>query len=567
MFDGFTSRWMMPARCALRRPRAAWMVSSRARFGSRRPSAGCARRLPAPGDPVLLAGHATAKAGLRELTFALSAPATAQPDAAPRQSPEQPHWEKGLLEAALKAWETEAVLAMRPVHTAGIAGAAVGLIGHEGYGVRLDLSRLTSPLQPYELLLSNSAGRLLIVGQPGMEASLRAPFEEKGLRCQVIGEIANTRRLEVLHQDRTVASIPVYPLTPIGAPIYQLAYSRPAYIKEHRQFRASHIPKPESYPDAARSLWAAARIVAKSRRWRGSPAGANDAVLIPIALPDQQLALAIGGNPQYTLADPQSGAMIAIAGAARRVICSGGEPLAAGACLYFGTPYEKEVYWQFVQSIKGIGEVCAKLGLSLSGAEVSFCHQRVFPDRTEAICPTPVIAVLGTVETPMPLGFQQAGHQLYMLGTPSNDLASSEYLRFLHQFERSPAPRFELDEEVYLQQSLKRMIREKRIASAHDISEGGLFVALTEAAVISGLGFHIESDNNFRKDAYLFGEGQNRIVVSAAPENEDDLVNFLNSHNVSFTKLGAVLQDRIIIDDEDFGLVADWQRPFETTPG
>jgi len=162
----------------------------------------------------------------------------------------------------------------------------------------------------------------------------------------------------------------------------------------------------------------------------------------------------------------------------------------------------------------------------------------------------------------MTLDFKAAGHQVYMIGTPQNDIASSEYLRIVHGIDLSPAPHFDLDEEFHIQHNLKAIIKKEMVESAHDVSEGGLFVALMESAMIRGLGFDIETDTNFRKDAYLFGESQSRVVVSVTEEMEDELVNHLNSHNVPFTKLGEVTEGKLAIDGESFGEIGQWKQTY-----
>jgi phosphoribosylformylglycinamidine (FGAM) synthase-like enzyme len=176
-----------------------------------------------------------------------------------------------------------------------------------------------------------------------------------------------------------------------------------------------------------------------------------------------------------------------------------------------------------------------------------------------------MMGVIDDVDNLMSPEFKESGHQIYMLGTPYNDFASSEYLRLIHHVQESSVPKFELDEEYHNLYNLKVIIRKKLIQSAHDISEGGLMTALLEAALPHNLGFDIETDSNFRKDAYLFGESQGRIIVTVTPDNEDELVNYLNSHNVSFSKLGEVVGRRVIVDNQDFGLLKDWKSIHEQT--
>jgi phosphoribosylformylglycinamidine synthase len=260
------------------------------------------------------------------------------------------------------------------------------------------------------------------------------------------------------------------------------------------------------------------------------------------------------------------GTMIAVAEAARNIVCSGGEPVAITNCLNFGNPYNPEVYWQFVHAIKGMGEACKRFGTPVTGGNVSFYNQSVVKDKTEPVYPTPTIGMLGILdnaERRMTLDFKAPGHPIYMIGTPQNDIACSEYLRIVHKVNLSPAPHFDLDEEYHIQLNVKALIKNGMIQSAHDISEGGLFTTLLESAMVNGLGFDVETDSNFRKDAYLFGESQSRVVVSCTPGLEDELVNYLNSHNVPFTKLGEVTGENIVIDREDYGALPEWKALYD----
>jgi phosphoribosylformylglycinamidine synthase II len=420
---------------------------------------------------------------------------------------------------------------------------------------------------------------MLIVGKKGMEKTLYAVFDKWDLECAQIGEATDTGRLEFYHRGEKVADVPAEALVlGGGAPVYHREYHRPAYLKQVAQFKASQIPWPKDYVETAKTVCRSPNIA--SKRWiyeqydsmvRTNTMTTNapsDAAVARIKGSRKALAMTVDCNAAYVHADPYAGAMIAVAEAARNIVCSGGEPLAITNCLNFGNPYNPEVYWQFVHAIKGMGEACRKFGTPVTGGNVSFYNQSVYKDRTEPVYPTPTIGMLGILEDindHMTLHFKAPGHQIYMIGTPSNDLNCSEYLRRVHQVRLSPAPRFDLEEEYQVQQNLKALIRSRQIESAHDISEGGLFVALLESALAGGLGFQVETDGNFRKDAYLFGESQSRVVITVLADNEDELVNYLNSHNVSFTKLGEVAGDRLLIDNEDFGGLEEWRTLYESS--
>ena len=235
------------------------------------------------------------------------------------------------------------------------------------------------------------------------------------------------------------------------------------------------------------------------------------------------LAITTDCNSRYVFADPYKGAMIAVAEAARNIVCSGGQPLGVTNCLNFGNPYNPEVYYQFVQAIKGMGEACRKFDTPVTGGNVSFYNQN--PEG--AVYPTPTIGMVGLLENvkdKMTLDFKEENDLIFLIGKSTDDINSSEYLHKIKGVEFSPAPHFDLDEEFALQQRLKELIQKKLIESAHDVSEGGLFVALAESAFKNNLGFDVvANDYRIRKDAYWFGESQSRVVVSVKILNEDEV--------------------------------------------
>jgi phosphoribosylformylglycinamidine synthase len=201
---------------------------------------------------------------------------------------------------------------------------------------------------------------------------------------------------------------------------------------------------------------------------------------------------------------------------------------------------------------------------------VSFYNQSVLADRTEPIFPTPTIGMLGILEDvkyQMTLSFKKEGHLIYMIGTPQNDINCSEYLRLVHKVQLSPAPTIDLDEEFHIQLNLSKLIRRRLIESAHDVSEGGLFTTLLESAMAGNIGFEAETDDNFRKDVYLFSESQSRIVITCTADKEDDLVNYLNTHNIPFTRIGEVTGKRVLVDGEDYGTLNEWKAIYDHTLG
>jgi len=528
------------------------------------------------GNPVFIVGSATGKDGIHGATFASADLTENSPDDLPAVQVGDPFQEKLLLEASLEAIQTGAVVGMQGMGAAGIACSSSEMSAKGGVGMELFLDRVPTRqanMQAFEIMISESQERMLIVGKKDEEEKLLEVFRKWDLECAQIGAVTDTGRVIAYYCGEVVSDIPAQSLVlGGGAPVYEREYTRPAYMKEIRKFNPKSVATPKDWKACARTVFTSPNIV--SRRWiyqqydsmvRTNSISTNapsDAALVRVKGTNKALALTTDCNSAYVYADPFIGAQIAVAEAARNIVCSGGEPVAVTNCLNFGNPYNPEAYYQFVYAVKGMGEACEKFNTPVTGGNVSFYNQSVFKDHTEPVYPTPTIGMLGVldnIEQQTTLDFKQEGDQIYMIGTPHNDMNSSEYLRLVHGITQSPPPFFDLDEEYHLQQKVKVLIEKQLIQSAHDISEGGLFTTLLECAMVGQLGFNIETDHNFRKDAYLFGESQSRIVITISSEREDEFIQFLNTNNVSFSLLGEVTGSNVLIDEEDFGKVSDWK--------
>jgi phosphoribosylformylglycinamidine synthase subunit PurL len=543
-----------------------------------------------PGNPVFIVGSATGKDGIHGATFASADLTEESAEDLPAVQVGDPFQEKLLLEASLEAIKTGAIVGMQDMGAAGITCSTSEMSAKSGTGMRIDLDKIPTRqanMKPFEILLSESQERMLIVAKKGQEHLILKVFEKWDLECELIGEVTDTGRLAFFENGIQVVDIPSEPLVlGGGAPVYQREYTRPAYLDELAKFDFDSIEQPSNYIQAAKKLFHAPNIV--SKRWiyeqydsmvRTNSMTTNrpsDAALVRVKGTNKALAVTTDCNAAYVYADPYKGAMIAVAEGARNIVCAGGQPLAITNCLNFGNPYNPEVYWQFVHVIKGMGEACTKFNTPVTGGNVSFYNQSQYkdengkPPRTEPVHPTPTIGMLGLLEDAsdqMTLDFKSEKDLIYLIGTSRNDINCSEYLRVVHNVKKSPAPYFDLNEEYDLQNVLKGLTSDKTVKSAHDVSEGGLFVCLMESAMINNFGFKISTDQNIRKDAFLFGESQSRVVVSIAPENEAAFNNFLNANNFPASKLGEVFGDRIVIDDEDFGEITEWKKVYDNTLG
>ncbi len=537
-----------------------------------------------PGNPVFIVGSRTGKDGIHGATFASADLHEESHEDLPSVQVGDPFQEKLLLEASLEAIKTGAVVGMQDLGAGGIACSTSEMSAKSSTGMRIDLTKVPTRqanMQAWEILLSESQERMLIVGKAGEEQSLFDVFEKWDLECVQIGEVTDSGSLEYFYFGEKVAEIPAKSLVlGGGAPAYDREQTKPAYMTEVSKFRLNKIETPKDYKAAALKLFSLLNLV--SKRWiyeqydsmvstnNLSTNAPSDASVVRIKGSKKSLVLTVDCNPAFVHADPYTGAMIAVAEAARNITCTGGVPVAITNCLNFGNPYNPEVYYQFVHAIKGIGDACRKFNTPVTGVNVSFYNQSQIGDKTEPIFPTPTIGMLGILEDAShqtTLNFKEEGDVIYMLGNIMNDLGSSEYLRNVLGVKLSPAPYFDLHEEFELQQLIRQLIRKNWLNSAHDVSDGGLFTNLLESAIASGLGCNIETVDTFRKDCFLFGESQSRVVISLPANKEDELQTFLVNSNVSFTKLGEVFGTEVVIDGENFGSVAAWKLIFDTTLG
>lgn len=537
-----------------------------------------------PGNPVFIVGSATGKDGIHGATFASADLTEDSADDLPAVQVGDPFQEKLLLEASLEVITTGAVVGMQDMGAAGITCSTSEMSAKSGTGMKIDLSKVPtrqSNMVPFEILLSESQERMLIVAKKGEEQKLLDVFDKWDLECEEIGVVTDTGRLEFFYEGEKVADVPAEPLVlGGGAPVYKREYTRPAYFDKIAAFDQEAIATPDDTLATAKQLFASPNIV--SKRWiyeqydsmvRTNSMGTNapsDAALVRVKGSTKALAVTTDCNSAYVYADPYKGTMIAVAEAARNIVCSGGLPVAITNCLNFGNPYNPEVYFQFVNAIKGMGEACRKFDTPVTGGNVSFYNQSVHKNGTEPVYPTPTIGMLGLLdhyEQAMTLYFKEAGQSIYLLGQSQEDLGSSEYLRLIHGVEQSPAPYFDLEEEYALQQEVSKIIKAGLIDACHDVSEGGLFVTLMEAAMPKGIGFEINTDPSIRKDAFLFGESQSRVMVAVKPEQEEALLNHLKTQNIINMKLGQTLAGNVAIDGQDFGAVREWKSTYDHTLG
>lgn len=521
------------------------------------------------GNPVYIVGSATGKDGIHGATFASEDISEDSTEKLPAVQVGDPFQEKLLLEATLEAIATGYIVGVQDMGAAGITCSTSEMSAKGECGMKVWLDKVPTRqknMLPFEILLSESQERMLFVIEKGKETAVEKIFEKWDLNCAQIGEVTEGGMLEYYMNDERVAEVPADPLVlGGGAPVYHREHKEPAYYQEYKQFDMAQVEEPEDYREVAHFLLENPNIA--SRRWvseqydsmvgtaNASTNAPSDAAVVNVQGTNKFLVMSLDCNSRYVNADPEQGAAIAVAESARNVVCSGGEPVAITNCLNFGNPYVPEVYWQFVGAITGMKKACEKLGTPVTGGNVSFYNQS---SDEGPVFPTPTIGMLGLLEgldNRMTLDFKNADDKIFLVGTARNDISSSEYLYGYHHIKASPTPHFDLDEEHALQQQVLRLIREQAITSAHDLSDGGLWVALCESAMAGKLGFEVERpDKDIRKDAFWFGEAQSRVLVSVSPVKESAFRAAMQDSGVGFTELGIVTEDNTYrVEGENWG--------------
>ncbi len=527
------------------------------------------------GNPVFIVGASTGKDGIGGASFASADISENSAQDLPAVQVGDPFEEKKLLEACLEAIQTKAIIGMQDMGAAGITCSTSEMSAKGEHGMIIHLDRVPTRqagMKPWEMLLSESQERMLIVVKKGSENHVQQVFDKWDIHCVPIGEVTSEQRLKYYMHGELVADVPGESLVlGGGAPVYTREYSEPAYFKQIAAFNADEIPVPADLKATAWNLVQLPNIASKRWIWEQYDSmvgtgntGTNapsDATIVRVHGSEKALAVTVDCNSRYVYADPYKGGMMAVAEAARNIVCSGGTPVAITNCLNFGNPYNPEVYYQFVHAIKGMGEACLRFDTPVTGGNVSFYNQG--PEG--AVYPTPTIGMVGVLDSldaKMTIAFCAPADHIYLVGTAREDIACSEYVHNLLGYTHSPAPYFHLEEEAQVQETVSRLISGKVIQHAHDVSEGGLFTCLLESALASGFGFDIHTDEAIRKDAFLFGESASRVVVSVHASLAAVLEAEIGA--VPFRKLGVVKAGgEMCIDGASWGYISDWIEAYD----
>jgi len=534
------------------------------------------------GNPVFIVGSRTGKDGIHGASFASKDITEDSANDLPAVQVGDPFQEKLLLEATLELGKTDAVVGMQDMGAAGITCSSNEMSAAGKHGMIIHLDKVPTrqkDMKDWEILLSESQERMLVVVEKGKEDIVNAIFDKWDLSCEQIGEVTPGDRVKYYMHGELVGDLPCDDLVlGGGAPVYEREYTEPAYYQQYKKFDINNVEQPTDLVEVAKFLTAHQNIA--SKRWvyeqYDSMVGTinmstnypTDAGIVNLKGTDKALAMTVDCNARMVNADPEEGCAMAVAEAARNIVCSGGVPSAITNCLNFGNPYNPEVYWQFVGAIKGMTKACKKFNTPVTGGNVSFYNQSAVDGTEVPVFPTPTIGMLGIVEDKKhitSLAFKGKSDLIYLLGKCENDISSSEYLASFHGVKESPAPNFDLDVEYELQQTIIKLIRAGVVESAHDIADGGLFITLLESAMYKNLGFDITSCCEVRVDALLFGEAPSRVVVSVCETTEGKFLDLLKNSHTPYMLLGHVTKGDIRIDDTSFGDIAEYKELYDNS--
>ncbi len=513
------------------------------------------------GNPVLIVGSRTGRDGIHGATFASEEISEESESKRPSVQVGDPFTEKLLLEATLEAIKTGYMVGIQDMGAAGITCSTSEMSARGKSGMVIDLDLVPTRedgMSAYEILLSESQERMLMVVKKGFEDEIIKIFKKWDLNAVVIGYVTKDGRLRVKKDGKIVVDIPADLLVVGGgAPVYTREAKEPEYLKEVRNFNPYELAIPENLNETFLRLISSPNIASKEWVYQqyDTMIGTNtvvlpggDASVIRIKGTNKAIAVKTDCNARYVYLNPYRGTMIAVAESARNVVCTGAEPVAITNCLNFGNPYKPEIYWQFKEAVRGMGDACRFFNTPVTGGNVSFYNES--PEG--AVYPTPVIGMLGLIEDlkfVTTANFKSPGDLIILIGENTDEVGGSEYLAWIYGKVLGDAPEIDLELERRVQRTCLEGIRLGLIKSAHDVSDGGIAVALAECCMIDKenlLGCEVEFKDEIRPDFLLFGEGQSRIIVTV---DEKDLKKFEEvciKNNVPYSLIGVVTGDKKI---------------------
>ncbi len=517
------------------------------------------------GNPVFYVGPATGRDGIHGATFA-SEELTAETEV--MRSAVQvgdPFMEKLVMEACLDLINSGIVIGIQDMGAAGLTSSSSEMASKAGNGMELHLDRVPqreTNMTAYEMMLSESQERMLFVVLPENEAQAKAIFEKWGLVCSNVGSVTDDGKLRIIQHGEVVADMPVTALVD-ECPVYNKPSTVPAYYIENAKLDTNRYDEVVDLQGALEKVLASPTVASKEWiynqydhmvRTDTAVKPGSDAAVVLIRGTRKAIAMCTDCNGRYVYLDPEMGGRIAVAEAARNVVCSGAEPLAITDNLNFGSPEKPEIFWQLEKSADGISEACIKLNAPVIGGNVSLYNENA----KGAIYPTPVIGMVGLVRDIDHIttqGFKSEGDTIILLGETKAELGGSEFQYVIHGVTEGRPPAIDLDVEASMQEALLGAIRKGWIASAHDLSEGGIAVALTESCVSGELGADVTISTALRNDIALFSESQSRVIISVKPERADQVSEWFAVKGVPHQTIGQVKGRHLTIRVNDTAVI------------
>ncbi len=534
-----------------------------------------------PGNPVYIFGSATGKDGIHGAAFASKDMSEDSVNDLPSVQVGDPFWEKLILEASMELMDADVIVGMQDMGAAGITCSTSEMSAKTDVGMDIHLDKVPmrqENMKGWELLLSESQERMLVIIQKGKEAIAEKILEKWDLTFAKIGDVTDSKRVRYFMNGEIEADIPAQSLVlGGGAPVYHRTWKEPAYLEKIKSFDLNSVAdlsmndardiatQMVSLPNIASKRWVYEQYDSMVGTVNQSTNRPSDASVVKVRGTEKSLALTVDCSSRYIYADPFIGTQIAVAEAARNIRCSGGVPTAITNCLNFGNPYNEEVYYQFKSAIEGMGVACKRFDTPVTGGNVSFYNQST---NGQAVFPTPAIGMVGIIENQkqiLSLNFKNEGDAIVLLGKQVDDIGSSQYIAKIKNIEYSNCPYFDLEEEALLHDFLGDLAQSNYVKSVHDISEGGLFVSCLESAMSAGLGFDICTSTTRRLDSSLFGEAQGRTVVSVSQEHLEGLLSSAKAKGVDASHMGTVTSGDVVINGENWGNQSQYKSKYDSS--
>lgn len=519
------------------------------------------------GNSVMYIGAPTGRDGMGGASFASVELTEESEEKKSAVQVGDPFMEKLLLEACLELLETGSIVGLQDLGAAGLTSACCETATRGEGGMEIDVSKVPrreKGMLPVEIMISESQERMLLIVEKGREDEVRKIVEKWGLHAVTIGKVTDNGRLVVKDKDEVVADVPAYSLDSSGAPKYYKEYQEPLYIQQVKRLQPESVPEPKDYNETLMNLLSSPNLC--SKEWvykqydhmvRTSTVvkPGSDAAVMRIRGTKKGIALTVDCNGRYCYLNPRVGSAIAVTEAARNLVCSGAKPLAVTDGLYFGSPDKPDRFRQFRESIIGIGEACRELDTPVISGNVSFYNET----ETQAIYPTPIIGMAGLIEDidkHCTMHFKDEKDVIIHIGETKEELGGSEYLSRIHGLEKGAIPKLDFGTEKRHQAFILSAIEKGLLKSAHDISDGGLAIALAECCMEKELGIKVQMESMLRTDVVLFSESQSRFVVSCSPEALAELQRLMDLQEIPYEILGTVESEDFVIDINNKNIVA-----------